>query len=32
MTGTIQGMKLMPDDLPDGPVLLKQMLLEAQGA
>ncbi|EPN22724.1 ISPsy5, transposase [Pseudomonas syringae pv. actinidiae ICMP 19070] len=25
-------MKLMPDDLPDDPVLLKQMLLEAQDA
>ncbi|EPN70141.1 ISPsy5, transposase, partial [Pseudomonas syringae pv. actinidiae ICMP 19097] len=32
LTGIIQGMKLMPDDLPDDPVLLRQMLLEAQDA
>ncbi|RMU28268.1 hypothetical protein ALP32_01406, partial [Pseudomonas avellanae] len=32
LTGIIQGMKLMPEDLPDDPALLKQMLLEAQDA
>ncbi len=29
LTGIIQGMRPLPEDLPDDPVLLKQMLLEA---